>query len=262
MNKWCIWNIAVLYCRAKPPVCCLPKMFRAWITSNFFLHLSVWAIRFFNSICFVLYSCFVSPLLYSTFLSSSVWFFSTPWSFSFSLSLCTVPFSLITLAHTLHSFPFFAAVSLCIFNPFSCVFFCLSLLFLPHFLALSHSFCLTHTSFFPQLECDNFITVIQKVNDTFIVCGTNAGSPRCWMLVRVSYEKFLERLLHVLLQHWKHPTFIVCCCATSPRAWTVSRSNAISIYLFTRLFLLMVRWNPGVIYCHGGCFHSVINMVL
>ncbi|XP_061573547.1 semaphorin-7A [Cololabis saira] len=34
-----------------------------------------------------------------------------------------------------------------------------------------------------ELECDNFITVLQKVNDTFIVCGTNAGSPRCWMLV-------------------------------------------------------------------------------
>lgn len=34
-----------------------------------------------------------------------------------------------------------------------------------------------------QIECDNFITVLQKVNDTFIVCGTNAGSPRCWMLV-------------------------------------------------------------------------------
>uniref|UniRef100_A0A3Q2YBR0 Si:ch211-113g11.6 n=1 Tax=Hippocampus comes TaxID=109280 RepID=A0A3Q2YBR0_HIPCM len=33
-----------------------------------------------------------------------------------------------------------------------------------------------------DLECDNFITVIEKVNDTFIVCGTNAGSPRCWML--------------------------------------------------------------------------------
>ncbi|XP_026226549.1 sema and PSI domain-containing protein isoform X1 [Anabas testudineus] len=34
-----------------------------------------------------------------------------------------------------------------------------------------------------ELECDNFITVIQKVNNTFVVCGTNAGSPRCWMLV-------------------------------------------------------------------------------
>ncbi|XP_056261877.1 semaphorin-7A isoform X2 [Pseudoliparis swirei] len=34
-----------------------------------------------------------------------------------------------------------------------------------------------------EMECDNFITVIQKVNDTIIVCGTNAGSPRCWMLV-------------------------------------------------------------------------------
>uniref|UniRef100_A0A3B4C386 Sema domain-containing protein n=1 Tax=Pygocentrus nattereri TaxID=42514 RepID=A0A3B4C386_PYGNA len=34
-----------------------------------------------------------------------------------------------------------------------------------------------------QLECDNFITVIEKVNDTFVVCGTNAGSPKCWLLV-------------------------------------------------------------------------------
>ncbi|XP_040020923.2 semaphorin-7A [Gasterosteus aculeatus] len=37
-----------------------------------------------------------------------------------------------------------------------------------------------------ELECDNFITVIQKVNDTLLVCGTNAGSPRCWMLVNDS----------------------------------------------------------------------------
>ncbi|XP_035601875.1 semaphorin-7A-like [Oncorhynchus keta] len=35
----------------------------------------------------------------------------------------------------------------------------------------------------PKLECDNFITVIQKVNDTFVVCGTNAGTPKCWLLV-------------------------------------------------------------------------------
>ncbi|KAM6967645.1 semaphorin-7A [Aplochiton taeniatus] len=34
-----------------------------------------------------------------------------------------------------------------------------------------------------KLECDNFITVIQKVNDTLVVCGTNAGSPKCWLLV-------------------------------------------------------------------------------
>ncbi|KAJ7985557.1 hypothetical protein DPEC_G00353320 [Dallia pectoralis] len=34
-----------------------------------------------------------------------------------------------------------------------------------------------------ELECDNFITVIQKVNDTFVVCGTNAGTPKCWLLV-------------------------------------------------------------------------------
>ncbi|KAM8827032.1 semaphorin-7A [Synchiropus picturatus] len=37
-----------------------------------------------------------------------------------------------------------------------------------------------------ELECDNFITVIQKINDTMLVCGTNAGSPRCWTLVNGS----------------------------------------------------------------------------
>ncbi|MEQ2269689.1 hypothetical protein XENORESO_008215, partial [Xenotaenia resolanae] len=47
----------------------------------------------------------------------------------------------------------------------------------------SSCFCLTRVLFLQQMECDNFITVLQKVNDTFIVCGTNAGSPRCWMLV-------------------------------------------------------------------------------
>ncbi|MBN3300020.1 SEM7A protein, partial [Amia calva] len=34
----------------------------------------------------------------------------------------------------------------------------------------------------PEAECENFITVIQKVNDTFVICGTNAGSPKCWLL--------------------------------------------------------------------------------
>ncbi|XP_030637141.1 semaphorin-7A [Chanos chanos] len=42
--------------------------------------------------------------------------------------------------------------------------------------------CLSR-SVLPQLECDNFITVIEKINDTFVVCGTNAGSPKCWLLV-------------------------------------------------------------------------------
>ena len=58
-------------------------------------------------------------------------------------------------------------------------------------LALSLSLCPPLFSFFlvsppslSQMECDNFITVIQKVNDTMLVCGTNAGNPRCWMLVR------------------------------------------------------------------------------
>uniref|UniRef100_A0A3B3SGC8 Si:ch211-113g11.6 n=1 Tax=Paramormyrops kingsleyae TaxID=1676925 RepID=A0A3B3SGC8_9TELE len=32
-------------------------------------------------------------------------------------------------------------------------------------------------------NCDNFITVIQKVNDSLVACGTNAGIPKCWLLV-------------------------------------------------------------------------------
>ncbi|KAJ8287997.1 hypothetical protein COCON_G00006560 [Conger conger] len=38
-------------------------------------------------------------------------------------------------------------------------------------------------SVIPKMECDNFITVIQKVSDTLLVCGTNAGTPKCWQLV-------------------------------------------------------------------------------
>ncbi|XP_056617681.1 semaphorin-7A [Triplophysa dalaica] len=35
-------------------------------------------------------------------------------------------------------------------------------------------------------ECDNFITVLKKVGDSFIACGTRAGSPKCWQLVNGS----------------------------------------------------------------------------
>lgn len=35
-----------------------------------------------------------------------------------------------------------------------------------------------------EIECDNFITVIEKVTDTFVVCGTNVGTPKCWLMVR------------------------------------------------------------------------------
>ncbi|XP_073703423.1 semaphorin-7A [Garra rufa] len=35
-------------------------------------------------------------------------------------------------------------------------------------------------------ECHNFITVIEKVGDSFVVCGTKAGAPKCWFLVNDS----------------------------------------------------------------------------
>ncbi|XP_062395689.1 semaphorin-7A [Sardina pilchardus] len=41
--------------------------------------------------------------------------------------------------------------------------------------------CLSKTAW-GKLECDNFITVIEEVNGTFVVCGTNAGSPKCWLM--------------------------------------------------------------------------------
>lgn len=68
---------------------------------------------------------------------------------------------------------------------------------------------LFHCLFLPQLECDNFITVIQKVNDTMIICGTNAGSPRCWMLVSLSSDTFLEMPFYsiFLCSHFKRATF-------------------------------------------------------
>ncbi|XP_048117666.1 semaphorin-7A [Alosa alosa] len=41
--------------------------------------------------------------------------------------------------------------------------------------------CLSKTAW-GTLDCDNFITVLEEVNGTFVVCGTNAGSPKCWLL--------------------------------------------------------------------------------
>lgn len=132
----------------------------------------------YNLLCVALFLYFLSHPLCSTLLSSRL-FFSTPMVVSrFSPSLCSVSFysnhfftnppmfSLFCLSASLIPLP--------IYEPL-----CLISALVPHF------FCCLLLS---QLECDNFITVIQKVNDTILVCGTNAGSPRCWMLVRVSSD--------------------------------------------------------------------------
>ncbi|XP_064207940.1 semaphorin-7A [Anguilla rostrata] len=42
--------------------------------------------------------------------------------------------------------------------------------------------CLSKSAM-PQTECYTFITLIQKVTDTLVVCGKNAGTPKCWQLV-------------------------------------------------------------------------------
>lgn len=114
-------------------------------------------------ICFVLQSVSDSLRLYSTFLSC----------FCFTSLVFSRPLSPITLPHVL-----FPPVTICVMVS----------LFTRGFASCSAFVPLVCCLFLSQLECDNFITVIQKVNDTMIICGTNAGSPRCWMLVSVSLE--------------------------------------------------------------------------
>ena len=195
----------MLYCRAKPRVCCLPKKCSECGSPPIFLKLlSLSNPLFLLLICFVFYSCFDFSSLHSTFLPSPVCLSVRPLvSLSLSLSLCVVSASLITFSHTLHGFSPLASLCLSASLIPICVFF--SLLPQPHFLPFV-PFSLFTVSFFSQLECDNFITVIQKVNDTIIVCGTNAGSPRCWMLVRVSsditWNAFTSRCSCSL--SWKH----------------------------------------------------------
>lgn len=162
----------------KPPVCCLPNTPGAWITSRF-LNLSLWAICLFthNLFCVLLYPS-LPPFSRPLFAFPQ----SPGYSLVFVLPLCRLFLSNHCFFHLL---PLGLSASL---NPSSnlCV-------FLPFPLASVSFSCLTHILFLPQLECDNFITVMQKVNDTFLVCGTNAGSPRCWMLVRVFSDKILKK---------------------------------------------------------------------
>lgn len=140
-----------------------------------------------NLLCVVLLLWFFIPPFHLPPLSCFVCL-SVPWSLSpvFSLSLCCLSLS----NHFFHTLSTVSPLSpLCLSASLIplpiCVFF--SLLPQPHFLPFCPLFSF-YRLFLSQLECDNFITVIQKVNDTIIVCGTNAGSPRCWMLVRVSSD--------------------------------------------------------------------------
>ena len=151
---------------------------------QFYLNRSLWAIRFFshNLFCVVLLLCFSAPPFHLPLFPLFV--FPNPVvCLLFSISLCVVSSSLITFSHTLHGFypPRLSAslipLPICVFLPLS--------LASASFSSFVHIF---YSLFLSQLECDNFITVIQKVNDTIIVCGTNAGSPRCWMLVRESSD--------------------------------------------------------------------------
>ncbi|ETE63766.1 hypothetical protein L345_10464, partial [Ophiophagus hannah] len=37
-------------------------------------------------------------------------------------------------------------------------------------------------------NCDNFIQMIERIENKTLVCGTNAGSPKCWILVNTSLQ--------------------------------------------------------------------------
>lgn len=109
----------------------------------------------------------------------------TSWYESSASSLCAI--FLFNLTSSVSSVSSAHCFSFChLPAPLISLLFFFPLLRLPHFLSFLSSLVVSLCSFSSQLECDNFITVIEKVNDTFIVCGTNAGSPRCWMLVRQS----------------------------------------------------------------------------
>ncbi|XP_026543748.1 semaphorin-7A-like [Notechis scutatus] len=38
-------------------------------------------------------------------------------------------------------------------------------------------------------DCDNFIQMIERIENKTLVCGTNAGSPKCWLLVNTSLQR-------------------------------------------------------------------------
>lgn len=122
----------MLYCRAKPRVCCLPKKCSECGSPPIFLKLlSLSKPLFLLLICFVFYSCFDFSSLHSTFLPSPVCLSVHP-LVSLSLSLCVVSASLITFSHTLHGFSPLASLCLSASLIPICVFF--SLLPQPHFL--------------------------------------------------------------------------------------------------------------------------------
>lgn len=109
----------MLYCRAKPRMCRLPKNVPSMDFLQFSLNCSLSNPLFLLVICFVLYSCFDFSSLHSTFLPSPVLFVcpSPGLSLLCSPSLCVVSPSLITFSHTLHGFSPLASLSVCIFNP-------------------------------------------------------------------------------------------------------------------------------------------------
>lgn len=77
----------MLYCRAKPPVCFLPKMLSAWIACHFFLKSLSEQSAFSPVIGFVLSPRFVSLSLCSNVLSSPVCFLNPMLCLLFSFSL-------------------------------------------------------------------------------------------------------------------------------------------------------------------------------
>ncbi|KAK9390974.1 semaphorin-7A-like [Crotalus adamanteus] len=38
-------------------------------------------------------------------------------------------------------------------------------------------------------NCDNFIQMIERIENKTLVCGTNAGSPKCWILVNTTLQR-------------------------------------------------------------------------
>lgn len=122
----------MLYCRAKPPVCCLPKMFTPWTASNFssiapFLSRNLFSLV--PSLCFpipLFHLCFLFPLNPAVLLLSPLLVFSNLYFPNVPLSVFSSPASasLIPFSESVFSSPFllslrFAPASFSAFVPLS-----------------------------------------------------------------------------------------------------------------------------------------------
>ncbi|XP_032090155.1 semaphorin-7A-like, partial [Thamnophis elegans] len=48
-------------------------------------------------------------------------------------------------------------------------------------------------------NCDNFIQMIERIENKILVCGTNAGAPKCWILVNTTLQRSSQGQIFTIL---------------------------------------------------------------